>query len=85
MRARPTSPPAAEPEAPAPRRPAPSAYQLRPAEALWLGGSAVAAALCWASLATAHLGVLSVGSVLGTAAAMLAALAVPAWLSLRRG
>ena len=84
MRARPTSPPAAEPETPARQRPARPAVELRPAEALWLGGSAVAAALCWASLATAHLGVLSVGSVLGTAAVMLAALAVPAWLSLRR-
>jgi hypothetical protein len=58
--------------------------ELRPAEALWLGGSAVVAALCWASLATAHLGALSVGSVLGTAAVMLAALAVPTWVTLRR-
>jgi len=87
MRTRPTSPPAAEPDGLEAARPAPAAapVSLRPAEALWLGGTAVIAAVCWASLATAHLGVLSVGSVLGLAAAMVAALAVPAWLSLRRG
>ena len=87
MRTRPTSPPAADPEALEAAGQAPAAVpaSLRPAEALWLGGTAVIAAACWASLATAHLGVLSVGSVLGVAAVMVAALAVPAWLSLRRG
>jgi Dolichyl-phosphate-mannose-protein mannosyltransferase len=85
MRTRSTSPPAAEPAALEAATPAEAAIELRPAEALWLGGAAVAAAVCWASLATAHLGVLSVGSVLGLAAVMLAALAVPVWLSLRRG
>jgi Dolichyl-phosphate-mannose-protein mannosyltransferase len=85
MRTRSTSPPAAEPEALETAAPADAAIELRPAEVLWLGGTAVIAAVCWASLATAHLGVLSVGSVLGLAAAMLAALAVPVWLSLRRG
>src|SRR6266511_4073085 len=84
MRTRPTSQPAAPAEALEPPAPARATVELRPAEALWLGGVAVVAALCWASLATAHLGVLSVGSVLGTAAVMLAALAVPVWLSLRR-
>jgi hypothetical protein len=58
--------------------------ELRPVEALWLGGTAAIAAVCWASLATAHLGVLSVGSVLVVATAMVAVLAVPAWLSTRR-
>lgn len=84
MRTRPSSPPAAETAASEGAAPARAGIALRPAEALWLGGSAVVAAVCWASLATAHLGVLSVGSVLGTAAVMLAALAVPAWWSLRR-
>jgi hypothetical protein len=84
MRTRPTSPPAAEPDARQPSAPVRAAVELRPAEALWLGGCAVIAAVCWASLLTAHLGVLSVGSVLGTAAVMVAALAVPAWLALRR-
>jgi hypothetical protein len=84
MRTRPSYPAGTEPEATEPSAPARAAVELRPAEALWLGGAAVIAATCWASLLTAHLGVLSVGSVLGTAAVMVAALAVPAWLSLRR-
>jgi hypothetical protein len=77
MRTRSTSLPAAEPEALEAAAPAAAAIELRPAEALWLGGAASIAAVCWASLATAHLGVLSVGSVLGLAAVMLAVLAVP--------
>jgi hypothetical protein len=88
MRTRPTLPPAEarrpDPAVAGAEAPVPTTVELRPAEALWLGGTAAVAAVCWASLATAHLGVLSVGSVLGLAAAMVAALAVPAWLSLRR-
>jgi len=88
MRTRPTSPPAAEADrthAAGTEAPVSVEVELRPAEALWLGGTAAIAAICWASLATAHLGVLSVGSVLGLAAAMIAALAVPGWLSVQRG
>jgi uncharacterized membrane protein len=75
--------PAAEPVAARPdaRR---AAVELRPAEALWLAGTAAIMAVCWASLLTAHLGVLSVGSVLGVAAGMVALLAVPAWFAARR-
>jgi hypothetical protein len=89
MRTRPTLPPAAarrpDPVEASATAPVPGTVELRPAEALWLAGTAAIAAVCWASLATAHLGVLSVGSVFGLAAVMVAALAVPAWLSLRRG
>lgn len=83
MRTTPIIPPAAEPVAARPdaRR---AAVELRPAEALWLAGTAAIMAVCWASLLTAHLGVLSVGSVLGVATGMVALLAVAAWFAARR-
>jgi hypothetical protein len=51
--------------------------RLRPAETLWLVGAGTILAFSWASLVTAHLGVLAVWSVTALALAMAAAWLVP--------
>jgi Dolichyl-phosphate-mannose-protein mannosyltransferase len=58
--------------------------RLRPAETLWLAGAGTILAFLWASLVTAHLGVLSVGSVTALALAMVAAWLVPVAVAARR-
>lgn len=58
--------------------------RLRPAETLWLAGAGTILAFSWASLVTAHLGVLAVGSVTALALAMGAAWLVPVAVAARR-
>jgi hypothetical protein len=50
--------------------------RIRPAEAVWLAGTATAMAIAWASLLAAHLGVLSAGTVPLLAAVLAAPLVV---------
>jgi 4-amino-4-deoxy-L-arabinose transferase-like glycosyltransferase len=59
--------------------------ELRPAEALWLAGVGVIMVFSWSSLLTAHLGVLSVGSVTGVALALGAAWLALVAVAIRRG
>jgi hypothetical protein len=58
--------------------------RLRRAETVWLAGAGAILACSWASLVTAHLGVLSVGSVMALALVMVAAWLVPVTLVARR-
>jgi 4-amino-4-deoxy-L-arabinose transferase-like glycosyltransferase len=62
-----------------------SRAELRPAEALWLAGAGAIMVVCWASLLTAHLGALSVGSVTAAALALAAAWVAPVAVAIRRG
>jgi 4-amino-4-deoxy-L-arabinose transferase-like glycosyltransferase len=76
-----------EPDAAAPQEAgrAASRAELRPAEALWLAGAGTITVFCWSSLLTAHLGVLSVGSVTGVALALGTLWLTPVAVAIRRG